>query len=146
MLDNSTIDFAVQGLLESRYTYEPAMASIPIKHIKEIYIACQKAQSNKKSKSEICLNLSTFILGAASVMGIFQLLKTVILLFAIAVVVYVLYMFARKEETNDINNIAIEIMRLMPLSEQEIDQAIDNDQRIREARVTSYIKHSQSPY
>lgn len=146
MNDYSNNEGIYSGLSESRYTYEPAMTSISIKHVKGVYIACEKAQITKIPKSEICLNASTFSLGAASIIGMFQYYSLVWIIFGLAVALYLLYFLARKEEGENINNIANEIMRLMPLSEEEIDLAINNDQRIREARITSYIKHAQSPY
>ena len=137
--------------LNTKYKYEPPESSIQMGHIKKIHEMCEKAHRQRLSKSEICLNCSTFLLGIDSIISVIFEKNTmirswvIISLLMIAIILYFGYLYFRKIE-NDYFLLTIDnIVNLMPMTKEEVVKELKNAETLREDIVKSYKRNYDSP-
>ena len=128
------------------FRHEPALTSISIKHIEEIYDLCDMVQNLAKNKADTYITISSLCLSISSIMGCFNLKIGIIIFLILGVITYGFYFINRKQEKSDAVSLAKQIERLMPVSKVEMKEAINAAKSFDEARLNSFIDHLKSPY
>lgn len=126
--------------------YVPPSTNITFKQIKEVYKLCEDVKDRGIQKSELYLNCSTYSLGFVSVATYFNRVIWIYFFIAVAIFCYIKWFFSRKDEAHNIEEFANNIMRQMPLSEEETTQAISYAKRIDDLRIKSFEEHSKTFY